>query len=270
MSWCGIPASDLAPSIDGVTCKVCLQLAVRPRALRKVSWSEVVYDMAHLLAGPALEPYPPITPTTWHNMRCRQGLAHCRCEYCTADELNINVKAAWEAEQQLRPHRVHAHEFGSLNAAMELAARVRRDGYSKSSAHGSMQSRAEETLKLGAQVQTTQRTDRDSLEIRRARQVVDIERAVQRAFDDEQERRGLTRDQCVTIMLSTYDATHPTKPEDWVDSTGLSVQAIKALLRHGRKAATIALSASGYIPRPRSRVGLDEAIEKRIAETGGL
>jgi hypothetical protein len=229
----------------------------------------VVIDLAHLLAGPAIEAYPVVTPETYRNMRCRQGLPHCRCVYCQADESNINVKVAWEAEQQLRPHRVHAHEFGSLSAALELAARVAREGYAKASAHGSMQSRAEETLKLGTQVQTTQRTDRESRETKLARQYVDVVRAVSRAFDEEQERRGLSQEQCVTIVLSTYDTSQPLSPEEWAETTGLSVRVIKSLLRHAREQATVSLCASGYIPRPRSRVGLDRAIDRRIAETGG-
>lgn len=248
---------------DQPTCKDCQRRNAKRPGLRSVGWVEALQSVAHLLAGPPIEPYPDLEPGVWHRMRCRTG-SRCSCPFCLADTLNARALATWHAEQQARPHQKHQYEFGSVNAALEALLRWRLDGASARSSQGGIQSRAEETAKLGTQVQTTSRFDRDSIEIRRATWAADVEKACYRAFAEEQERRGLTQHQCVAITLSSIDSK--VTPAEWSERTGLTTRAVKALIRHGRELVTIELAAVGYIPRPRSRAGLDAKITRRAME----
>ncbi len=265
-SLCGMIGSTLAVDAKLVTCKRCQRALSKQRKLREVSFEEAIRDVLTLLSGPPIEPYPEMTPAAWQQMRCRKGMSHCSCRFCLVDDMNTRALANWQESQAIRPHMKHSHEFGSVNAALECLLRWRRDGASARSSQGGIQARAEETARLGTQVQTTARYDRDSIELRRATWATDIERACFRAFAEEQERRGLTSRECVAIVLSTVDAQNVVTPEQWAEHTGLTVSSVKGLVRHGRKALTIELAASGYIPRPRARAGLDRAIATRAQE----
>lgn len=255
---------------------------------RSVDMEEALRTLAHLLAGPPIEAQPDMTPDLWRRMHCRTAVARgehsraeesepwshavtaqalrgqCRCEVCCVELDNARAKYDWEVEQDLRPHRKHAHEFGSPRAALELLARYRRVGTSTRSSLGSAQARAEETARLGTAVQTTVRADRESLEVRRVHMAADVERACLRAFAEEQARRGVPAGLCVQVLLDSV--TDGSSSEEWAERLGLTERAVKALVRHGMRQVTVELVCGGYIPEPRASAGLAEAIERRRAE----
>lgn len=273
-SLCGWLAVTVTHDPEGVTCLRCKAL-LKKRAQSKprvVSMEEAMRDVLRLIGGmgQTLPPKPTLTPDVWRSMRCRQegvqvGKPHCYCDLCSWEDETRKARADWLASDQNRPHRVHAHPFGSVRAALELLLRWRQDGASARSSQGGIQSRLTETASLGTQVQTTVRCDRDSLEVRRADMCADIEAACLRAYAEEQSRQGLTPAQCVTILLDGHD------PEGkgsawWAERLELTERAVKSMVSHGRKVVTVDLVVSGYIPPPRSRDGLDEAIERRRRE----
>ena len=160
----------------------------------------------------------------------------------------------WHQSQQLRPHRKHAYPFGSYRAALAFLAVWQRDGASARSHSGSVQARAEETAKLGTAIQTTLRTDRDSLEIRRAELAADVRKCVERAFASAESRRGFSLAWCVLVVLDSVR-------EEPVELEGDALSAQK----HGRRAVQVELAAAELTPMPRSR-RMVEDVERRLAE----
>lgn len=260
------------------TCKTCLKRrGVRHEYTRQVSWEEVLLDLDSLLRWPKVERYPLITPESYRAMRCRTADAMtpatfeleareggqpnryriCRCEFCEADERNaLEARKAHES-QQIRPHQKHAYPFGSYRAALSFLAAWQRDGASVRSHAGSMQARCSETALLGATIQTTLRTDRDSLEVRRAGLAVDVRRCLERAFADEQGRHGHSLASCMLLMLdSVSDA--PVTAED------LGAERV-AVQRHGRRHVQIELAVAELTPWPRAPRLVAE-IERRRRE----
>jgi hypothetical protein len=277
VSWCGRIASKLTDDADAVTCKSCIRLAARlvevedAKKPRSVTLEELVLSFARALAGPPIRPYPPLTPALYRTMRCRMGSGHCSCAFCQIDEGNINPLAAWTEEQQERPHRSYDCDFGSINAALTFAARWRREGpTARASAHGGMMSRAQETMRLGTQVQVTHRSDREALEIRRVAQVHDILRAVEYAFAEQAERRGLPLETCVDVVLAAFDEPAPLQPEEWAEATGLTPRALRELWLHGRRVAQERLALGEYVPTPRTRVRRLAKGDRWIAERWGV
>lgn len=278
------PGDDLGPSLCGYTavvvqavieghpraCKRCLTVKKQRDshiATRPVGWEEALAEVAHVICGPRTTPFPPLSPELWRDMRCLSG-RRCLCEVCQIDEANRTAWMAWEAEQQIRPHQRHAYPFGSVNAALELLLRWKQDGSAARSFHGSLMARGKELDDLGTFVQTTRRADREDLVTRRATYAHDVETACRWAFSEEQSRRGLEREQCVTVLLSSVDATAPT-PAQWAERWDVSERAIKALISHGRRAVKTWLAANDYTPSPRSRDGLDEDIRRLRERLGG-
>lgn len=257
-----VHAAMLVHHEPAVTCGRCKKKLAKQRVERRpVELEEAFRDLAHVLAGPPVVRYPSLTRDVMHNAHCLRGMDPCHCELCGIDRHNVKAKAEWEADAQLRPHRVHEYDFGSSRAALEMLLRWRQDGPAARSSQGSIQSRAQETARLGAQVQTTQRYDRDSLEIRRAILATDVERACFRAFAEAQACRGLEDHHCVTILLDSVDATGR-GVEWWAECTGLSESAIKGLISHGMRMAQRYLFEAELIPRPRARRG---ALLARVA-----
>lgn len=266
---CGLVAVDCTDDAEHVTCKLCLGIMADRQHRRdrvRIGWDEAMRDLATVIGGPPVESYPELTPDGWRSMRCRLDVEErkrrpCYCEWCLIDASNARVKADWEASQQVRPHRRYDHVFGSVNAALELLLRWKQDGAPNRSSHGSVQSRAQETARLGTQVQTTQHATREDITTRRATQAIDVERAVRFAYAEDQARRGLTEDVCATILLDSVD------PDGmgavwWSERLGVTEEVIKGVVRHGRKRVTIRLAATGYIPEPRDRAGLGEEIRR--------
>lgn len=255
---CGWIGVSIATGDQVPTCKLCLRELRKIEELkfkgfrREVTYDEALREVASLLTGPDLQPYPELTPAIWKRMRCRDGLP-CQCDFCLADKANAKAKADWELSQQWRPHRRHEFPFGSLNAALEACLRQRQDGTNARSSAGSVQARCSEVSKLGTSVQTTMRSDRDPIEIRRTDHAVDVENALVWAFQEEQERRGLNTSQAVAVMLSTVDAEHRVTPSDWAEHLDVSTASIVGLIGHGRRAATMRLAEAGYLPQPRGR-----------------
>ena len=256
-SLCGWVGVRLARPGEEVTCKRCLkkleQLRQQGRRIH-VSLEEALADLAYLLAGPPVKPYPPLTPEIWHTMRCLEGRP-CRCEFCLTDEHNKRIKQEWEENQDARPHRRYEHEFGGALAALSFLCEWKKYGGAPRSHLGGVTSRLQETAELGTEVQTTLRADRESLETRRALMAVDVERACLWAYSEEQQRRGLTREQCVTILLDAVDVEKAERkvphPEEWAERTELSEAAIRRLVSHGVRMVGVRLGEAEYMPKPR-------------------
>ena len=258
-SLCGWLGVRLDGDARKVTCKRCLAKLEKLRQQGRrihVSWEEAVTDLAYLLAGPPVQVYPPLTPDLWHSMRCLEG-RQCHCELCLIDEANKPAKARWEADQDARPHRRYEHEFGGALAALSFLCEWKKYGGAPRSHLGGVTSRLTETAELGAEVQTTIRADRESLETRRAAMAVDVERACFWAYTEEQQRRGLTAAQCVAILLDAMDVEKAERkvshPEWWAERTELSESAIRRLVSHGVRMVGQRLGEAGYMPEPRQR-----------------
>jgi len=276
---CGLAAALLADEAAKVTCKKCRRILDRsPDRRAPVTIEEAAREILHVIGGPPVQPYPSLTPEIWRAMRCRLYVARreagesrgergatCFCDFCLIDASNARAKANWETEQQWRPHQRHAHPFGSVSAALELLARG--GGSSVRSSQGSMQARCEETARLGTQVQTTRRHDREDLAIRRVTYATDVDRAIARAYALPADRRGLTLAQCRALLLASVASDAPTL-EEQAEALGVSERIVRAVVRHGRRQVTIELAVSGYIPEPRARSGLLAAIERRRREIG--
>jgi len=139
-----------------------------------------------------------------------------------------------------------------VNAALEHLVRWRRDGASARSSHGSAQSRALETARLGAVVQTTQRSDREDVTTRNATHAVDVERACAWAYREASERRGLPQEACVELLLASVVSGGPSHAE-WAERLEVSEAIVRAVVRHGRRVVAERLAADGYVPAPRRR-----------------
>jgi hypothetical protein len=261
-------ASAIATRAEDVTCRSCWRLAERLREQeeakkpRSITREELVLSFARAIAGPPIVRYPALEPNTYITMRCRTDSGHCSCVFCRIDEANINARLEWDLEQQDRPHRTYACDFGSFNAAMSHYVGGARG---LGSALGRMQTRAKELEALGTAVQTTQRHDRDSIEIRDLVKRRDVYLAMKHAFSDEQVRRGLAFDQCVLVMCGPFWAD-PVQPEEWADEMGLTPRALRELWLHGRRRAEAWLAAVQYVPEPRVRVRRTEKGDRWIAE----
>lgn len=256
-SICGRPASDCTEDPALVTCMHCRRIWHKRHHERdrvRITFAEALRDVATVISGPRLVPYPELTPEGWASMRCRQGMSRCSCDWCRADEANARAKEQWAESQQVRPHRRYGHPFGSINAALELLLRWKTDGAPARSSQGSLQNRAQETAKLGAAVQTTMRTDREDLTTRRATQAVDIERAIRYAYAETQARRGLSVHTCATILLDSVDHEGQS-PEWWAEKLDVSTAVVRGVIRHGRKHVADRLAEQEYIPQPRARKG---------------
>lgn len=264
---CGWTAVDVTEDPMRVTCKRCartIEKRVFARDRVRITWDEAIADVLAVIAGPPVERYPELTPELWASMRCARGQAHCRCIFCRIDEDNCGARAAWDHSQQIRPHRRYGHPFGSVNAALESLLRWQRDGASARSSAGSTQARAQETARLGVEVQTTVRADREDLTTRRATQAVDVERAVHRAYAQQSDRRGLGVGDCAAVLLDSV-SPEAIPVERWAERFDVTPNAIRGIIKHGRKWVTVSLAASGYIPEPHARVGLASEIERAKA-----
>jgi hypothetical protein len=269
---CGTSAVRTVEARGLVTCRSCQRLMASLPDEATWDWARVIEYVASVLVGPAVEAYPvAIVTDEWRLMSCRMHGAsteHCGCAWCAWERRWRGVVDEWERSQSLRPHRRHAHPFGSLAAALTFFARWRRDGASLRSSTGSAGARLEAVARLGVEVQTTQRFDRDSLEVERAGLACDIEDAVRHCLGDEQRRRGLTYEAAFAALLTSVDeslgdAAHPAALGERLE---LTERAMKALLSSTRRELTVDLAARGIIPEPRSKVGLGREIAARRAE----
>ena len=253
-SICGWTAVEVTEDPALITCMHCRRIWHKRHHERdrvRITFAEALRDIAAVISGPRLVAHPELEPEAWASMRCRQGMAHCSCGWCQADKANARAKQEWSESQQVRPHRRYGFPFGSINAALELLLRWKADGVSARSSQGSLQSRAQETARLGAAVQTTVRTDREDLTTKRATQAVDIEHAVRFAYAETGVRRGQTADVCGTILLDSVDP-EGRGAEWWAERLDVSESSVRGIIRHGRKQATRWLADQGYIPEPRA------------------
>lgn len=272
---CGTSAVKVVETRKLVTCLSCIKLfATLPIESEPVTLLEAMRYAWDVLRGPVVEPYPiAIAPDEWVQMGCvRHGMPmeRCGCAWCAWERQYRGRVDEWERSQSLRPHRRYDHPFGSLAAALSFLARWRRDGAMLRSSTGNASARLEAVARLGTEVQTTQRFDRDSLEVERAGFSVTIESALRRALRDEQRLRGLAPDVAEAALLTSVDESlgDEAHPAAMAERLGLTERAMKALLASTRRALTVDLAARGVIPEPRDRAGLRGEIADRRAEIG--
>jgi hypothetical protein len=269
---CGTSAVNVVETRGLVTCLICKRHLESIPDEAAWSWRRVIEYVADVIGGPAVEPYPvAIVADEWRLMSCRMHAAEvqqCACTWCAWERRNRQRVDVWAESNATRPHRRHDFPFGSLAAALSFYARWRRDGASLRSSTGNAGSRLEAVARLGAEVQTTQRFDRDSLEVERAGQACDIEAAVSVALSDEQRRRGLSIEDAYDVLLASTDESlgDSAHPAALAERTGITERAMRQLLAATRRALTVDLAARGLIPEPREQVGLGREIARRRAE----
>jgi hypothetical protein len=270
---CGTFANVVVEQRGAVTCKSCKKLIAKLPP-EEMTWREVVEYVLGSLKGPVVEPYPfAISHDEWVLMSCRMHgapIERCGCVWCAWHRRHKERMENWYLSQNHRPHRKHEHPFGSLAAALSFFVRWRRDGSSLRSSTGSAGARLEAVARLGAEVQTTQRFDRDSLEVERAGVACDIEAAIGRALADEQMRRGLSVGDAYDALLTSLDesAGDAAHPAALAEFAAMTERAMRSMLAAARRALTVDLAARGIIPEPRERVGLAREIEMRRREIG--
>lgn len=249
---CGTSSPRWSEASASVTCRLCIR--AMPPEQTPVALEDAWEALCNLLLGPAVAPYPAITPDEWRLMQCRQygrELERCPCAWCDWERRYRGQCEQHDLSQQFRPHRRYACPFGSVGAALEHLLRVRRSAAGTRSWQGPLSDRAEQVLRLGTEVQTTQRFDREPLEIRRVDLAIDVERALERCFAEAAERRGLPLEACTALVLASIDSGEPRTPEAMSETTGLTVRAVKALLAHARRELAVRLAADGLVPEQR-------------------
>ena len=269
---CGTSAVRVTETRQLVTCRHCKRMMQGLSDPSDWDWDRVVRYVADVLCGPAVETYPvTIASDEWRMMSCRMhgaALERCGCQWCAWERRWRGAVDDWQRSQSLRPHLRHQHPFGSIAAALSFYARWRRDGASLRSSTGSATARLEAVAKLGVEVQTTQRFDRDSLEVDRAGYAVIIEDCIAEALSDEQRRRGLAAATALAALLSSLDESDASHPAALAERVGLTERAMRGMLASTRRALTVDLAARGMIPEPRSQAGMGREIAARRAEIG--
>ena len=191
--------------------------------------------------------------------------ACCRCPHCRWQARNGAIVANWRLSCEQRPHRTWTHPFGSVGAA--LASTHQPDGAPLRSSLGSLMSRLKEIRDLAAAIQTTQRHDRDSTEIRRTDLTIDVQRCVVHACSREDVRGVVSTGAAITLVTSS--ARDGYEPEAHAEPMGISTAAVRGVVSRARKRVTVELAARDLIPEPRERTKLGPEITKRRVELVG-
>ncbi len=240
--------------------------------------AEALTFFANFIRGPVTDEQPPLTFDTWRSMRCLLDQrvptseadmltdpACCKCPHCRWQARNGAIVANWRLSCEQRPHRLYAHPFGSVGAA--LASTHQPDGAPLRSSMGSLSSRLTEIAALGTAIQTTVRHDRDPAETRRADLTIDVERCVVHACSREDVRGVVSTG--AAIRLVTSSAQDGYEPEAHAEPLGVSTAAVRGVVSRARKRVTVELAARDLIPEPRARTKLGPEITKRRVELAG-
>ena len=234
----------------------------------RLTLPEAIELAAIILRGPVVGTFPCVNPDTWRDMRCRlhpdMPSKYCHCDFCIWERRYRPAVDEWQLSQErFRPHARHELPFGSLSAALEAMLR-QRNGATVRSQAGSLIDRAASINALETTVQVTRRYDRDDRTTRDAELAVDVERSVVHAYREEPARRGLRTGACITILLSSVEASAPS-PEAWAGRLGVPTSTVIGVVRSGRRGATVDLAARGIIPEPRAAT-MTRATEARRKE----
>ena len=225
----------------------------RVDSARRDWWSATIEYFFGVLAGPATEAYPLLTPELWARMRCREG-RRCVCDYCQWDERNRKRVDDWTRAQSLRPSPQKPYPFGSdADAASKLEAYA-RDGATAPSYLGPCLDRVRDEAALGARVVRAPGSGRDPAGIYHAGLRADVHRCYVAACSSESVRQGASTADAIRVTLAVQ-LGHEVGEEH------------AALAKRGRWATKVELAARELTPPPPAKAArMARAVEARREE----
>lgn len=218
---------------------------------RADDWRAAIEYALGVIAGPAVEPLPLLTPDVWQEMRCRDGRG-CRCAFCSWEERNRKRCDDWARAQALRPQPQKPFPFGSDSDAAEKLRAYAQDGASAPSYMGPMLDRTRDEASLGARVVRSPSSGRDPAGLYHAGLRADVHRCYVAACSSADVRQGATTAETIRVTLAVQ--------------LGAEVEGDAAkLARRGRRAVKVELAARDLTPSPRS-ARMVAAVEARREE----
>lgn len=257
-TWSPAPSAQAACGVrEGMTSgeyrDLLLEHAGVPDAHRADDWRAAIEYALGVICGPAVEPYPVLTPEAWAEMRCRDG-RRCRCDFCAWEERNRKRVIDWERAQALRPQAAKPYPFGSDADAAEKLMTHARDGASAPSYFGAMLSQARDEASLGARVVRAPSSGRDPAGLYHAGLRADVHRCYIAACSRDDVRVGTSTHEAIRVTLAAQ-LGHEVPDES------------QPLARRARRAVRVELAARDLTPPPPSRAArMVQAVEARRAE----
>jgi hypothetical protein len=271
---CGWIAVDTETDVTKVTCEMCKRAlrgeCFKPsKKAKKVTGGELNAEVAKAFArllAPIAGPPPRLTPGLWASV-CRER----RCGSCVVCDHERDIAqwahcAPWRKVHVLR-RAESAPKWGSLNAALIALAEYEAHERTSPSAMGFMLARC-----ARGDISNDNGGSRpDDPQLARADDVVHVRQALAVAYPDGAHAM-LTARECIGVLLSRTPGALPVPEvpyEDLAQRLSVSIGDLKALVKEGRRRATVELAARGLIPAPPPSAGLAEAVwaakERRVA-----
>lgn len=222
-------------------------------ARRADDWRAAIEYALGVICGPAVEPYPALTPEVWAEMRCREG-RRCRCAFCAWEETNRKRVLDWERAQALRPQPSKPYPFGSDRDAAEKLAAYARDGAAAPSYFGHMLGRLRDEASLGTRVVRTPSSSHEPAGLYHAGLRADVHRCYVAACSREEVRGAASTHEAIRATIAVQLG------EELDGDTA-------KLARRGRRAVCVELAARGLVPPPPPRAArMLIAVEARRLE----
>lgn len=246
LPYCGHIGGVVTKDVRAVTCKLC-----RRRLLKAAKKSEPVPAYVAPPEPVEVGSLPFLTPETWRRIRdnCQCG----KCDVCRFEAYQHRLEHI-QPWTESKMEQVREKRFSSVAHALEVYVRVRLDGYPLGSS-----SSYDAFCELGLRV------DNDAVaeprHLAAADDAAEVERALLEAFDEHNDR-GLTFDQCVTVLLGrvvgrmetvkgrtgrTQQAYTPIPMDELSERFGLSKEAIGGIVKSGKKRVYYALFERGLM-----------------------
>lgn len=248
LPYCGHIGGVVTKDVRAVTCKLC-----RKRLLKAAKKSVPVPAYFQRIEPEPVEvgSLPFLTPETWRRIR-----DNCQCGKCDVCRFEAALNRAEHIQPWTEAKMEHIREkrFSSVAHALEVYVRVRSDGYPVGSS-----SSYDAFCELGLRVDGEQVAEPRNLSA--ADDAAEVERALLDAFDEHNDR-GLTLDQCVTVLLGrvvgrmetvkgrmgrTQQAYTPIPMDELSERFGLSKEAIGGIVKSGKKRVYYALFERGLM-----------------------
>jgi hypothetical protein len=222
-------------------------------AQRASMWRDAIEYALGVVSGPAVTPYPAMTPETWADMRCRDG-RRCHCDFCVWETRNRPRVQDWARAQSLRPQPRKPHPFGSDGDVASKLEAYARDGATAPSYMGPMLDRTRDEAALGARMARDTGGSRDPAGIYHAGLRADAWRCYLAACSGESVRQGASTAETVRVtLLAQLGGDVP--------------EALTSLARRARWAVRVELAARELIPAPPVKATrMCRAVEARRAE----
>lgn len=248
LPYCGHVGGRVTKDVRAVTCKLC-----RRRLLKAAKKKEPV---PVYVERPKIEPVdvgalPFLTPETWRRIRdaCQCG----SCDVCRfeAHQHRLDHVLPWT---ETKMAEVRQKRFSSVAHALEVFVRIRLDGYPLGSS-----SSYDAYCELGLRVDGEQVAEPRHLTA--ADDCAEVERALSDAYD-EHNSRGLSVDDCLTILLarvvgrvetvkgrrgSKQRRYAPVPMEELSERFNISKEALGGIVKSGKKRVYYALFERGLM-----------------------